>query len=176
MTETKTAPPRIYVACLAAYNNGDLHGAWIDCDQDAEEINKEIKAMLEQSPEEDAEEFAIHDFDEWQGIRLGEYESIDKVAELAALIIKHGKAFAVHYNHYGSDSNEETFDNSYQCECESETAFIRDLWEEDGRLAEIQKLGISDHWIDWEAIARDEFINSYWSEKVDRKTYIFSCI
>ena len=25
-----TEPPRIYVACLAAYNNGILHGAWIE--------------------------------------------------------------------------------------------------------------------------------------------------
>ena len=24
--------PRIYVACLAAYNNGILHGVWIDAD------------------------------------------------------------------------------------------------------------------------------------------------
>lgn len=24
--------PRIYVACLAAYNNGHLHGRWIDAD------------------------------------------------------------------------------------------------------------------------------------------------
>ena len=26
--------PRIYVACLAAYNNGHLHGAWIDAAQE----------------------------------------------------------------------------------------------------------------------------------------------
>ena len=25
-----TEQPRIYVACLAAYNNGILHGAWIE--------------------------------------------------------------------------------------------------------------------------------------------------
>jgi Antirestriction protein (ArdA) len=29
--------PRIYVACLAAYNNGRLHGEWIDADQPADE-------------------------------------------------------------------------------------------------------------------------------------------
>ncbi len=173
---TKTATPRIYAACLASYNNGDLYGAWVDCDQDAEGINKEIKAMLKLSPEEDAEEFAIHDFDNWQGIQLSEYENIDKVAELAALITKHGKAFAAHYNHYGAEATEETFDNSYQCESESETAFVRELWEENGRLREIENLGVSDHWIDWEAIARDEFVNSYYSEKVDNKVYVFSRI
>ena len=26
----QTEQPRIYVACLAAYNNGILHGAWIE--------------------------------------------------------------------------------------------------------------------------------------------------
>ena len=30
--------PRIYVACLAAYNNGRLHGRWIDADQSVEDI------------------------------------------------------------------------------------------------------------------------------------------
>jgi Antirestriction protein (ArdA) len=35
MTSTATliTEPRIYVACLAAYNNGYLHGAWIDAIQ-----------------------------------------------------------------------------------------------------------------------------------------------
>lgn len=173
---TKTATPRIYAACLASYNNGDLHGEWIECNQDAEQINSEIKAMLELSDEEDAEEFAIHDFDNWQGIQISEYESIDKVAELAALIIKHGKAFAAHYNHYGTEATEETFDNSYQCESESEAAFVRELWEENGRLKELEKLGVSDHWLDWDAIANDLFINSYYSEKADNKVYVFSRI
>jgi len=35
---TATDTPRIYVACLAAYNAGKLHGEWIDADQDAEAI------------------------------------------------------------------------------------------------------------------------------------------
>ena len=33
MTNVSDSNPRIYVACLAAYNNGYLHGAWIDADQ-----------------------------------------------------------------------------------------------------------------------------------------------
>lgn len=38
--------PRIYVACLAAYNNGILHGAWIDADQEPWAIWDAIRAML----------------------------------------------------------------------------------------------------------------------------------
>lgn len=31
-------PKKIYVACLAAYNNGYLHGEWIDATQDVDSI------------------------------------------------------------------------------------------------------------------------------------------
>ena len=50
---------QIYVADLAAYNNGKLHGIWIDATQSVDEIFDIIKTLLESSPEEDAEEFAI---------------------------------------------------------------------------------------------------------------------
>ena len=33
--------PRIYVACLAAYNNGCLHGRWIDATT-PDEIRREV--------------------------------------------------------------------------------------------------------------------------------------
>lgn len=42
----ETFNPKIYVACLAAYNNGILHGRWIDADQDADEIRAGIAEML----------------------------------------------------------------------------------------------------------------------------------
>lgn len=41
---------RIYAACLASYNNGCLHGAWIDAHQDVDSIRAEIDAMLRASP------------------------------------------------------------------------------------------------------------------------------
>ena len=55
--------PRIYCACLASYNNGDLHGDWIDLTNDttAEEIQERIDAILKASPAPDAEEWAFHD-------------------------------------------------------------------------------------------------------------------
>ena len=51
--------PRIYVACLAAYNSGCLHGRWIDATT-PDEIWEQVRAMLADSPEPDAEEWAIH--------------------------------------------------------------------------------------------------------------------
>jgi len=61
---------RIYVACLAAYNNGKLHGAWIDATQDIDDIQCQINQMLADSPEPDAEEYAIHDYEEFGGYVL----------------------------------------------------------------------------------------------------------
>ena len=33
--------PRIYVACVAAYNNGQLHGVWISVRDDADAVREE---------------------------------------------------------------------------------------------------------------------------------------
>ena len=42
----ETNPIRIYVACLAAYNNGHLHGRWIDATHGENHIHTQVKAML----------------------------------------------------------------------------------------------------------------------------------
>lgn len=48
----QTGEFRIYAACLAAYNSGRLHGAWIDLDgKDAAAVFTEINDMLARSPE-----------------------------------------------------------------------------------------------------------------------------
>ena len=55
--------PAIYVADLAAYNNGILHGVWIDATQDIEDIWQAVREMLKATPlEEVADEWAIHDY------------------------------------------------------------------------------------------------------------------
>ena len=41
-----TTSPRIYAACLASYNNGVLHGLWIDASTDLDAMQAEINAML----------------------------------------------------------------------------------------------------------------------------------
>ena len=79
-------PPRIYVACLAAYNNGRLHGRWIDASQGEEAISDAVQVMLADSPEPDAEEWAIHDYEGFHGCRISEYAGIERVAALAEFI------------------------------------------------------------------------------------------
>ena len=71
---------RIYVADLAAYNNGILHGVWIDATQDIDDIQEQINDMLASSPEEDAEEYAIRDDEGFAGVNWHRYGSIPLAA------------------------------------------------------------------------------------------------
>src|SRR6266849_3316457 len=41
---------RFYAACLASYNAGRLHGAWIDASTDVDEMQAAINKMLRASP------------------------------------------------------------------------------------------------------------------------------
>ena len=75
---------KLYAACLASYNAGRLHGAWIAASTDADEMREAIAAMLAASPTPDAEEWAIHDYDDFPN--MGEYPDLEAVAELADLI------------------------------------------------------------------------------------------
>jgi len=82
---------RIYVAYLAAYNNGILHGAWLDAEQGVDTLNADIVAMLAASPNAGAEEWAIHDYEGFEGVHIAEYEGIDGVASMGDFIGEHGK-------------------------------------------------------------------------------------
>lgn len=84
---------QIYVADLAAYNAGILHGCWLDATQGADGIWEEISQMLAQTPlkNEVAEEFAIHDYEGFGKLNLHEYTSIEKVAEYAEFIEEYGE-------------------------------------------------------------------------------------
>ena len=46
--------------------------------------------ILAKSPIPDAEEWAIHDHEGFAFIRINEYDSFERVAELAAFIAEHG--------------------------------------------------------------------------------------
>lgn len=95
--------PRIYVASLSDYNAGRLHGTWIDAAQEPEPIESEIARMLAGSPEPIAEEWAIHDYEGFHGLRLSEYEPIERLSRIARGIAEHGPAFAAWVNHTGTD-------------------------------------------------------------------------
>ena len=86
--------PQIYIASLADYSAGRLHGAWVDAAQEPDELAADADAILKTSSEPWAEEYAIHDYEGFGPLRLGEYESLETVSLIANGIAEHGPAFA----------------------------------------------------------------------------------
>ena len=87
---TEKLKPRIHVACLAAYNNGWLHGVWIDVEDDADAVRDATNAMLKASPVAGAEEYAIHDHEGFGGVEIAEYAGVDKVVAIASFLREGG--------------------------------------------------------------------------------------
>jgi antirestriction protein len=166
--------PRIYVADLAAYNQGLARGVWIDAAQDADDIRAEIEAMLEGSPVPGAEEAVIHDSEGFGEIQIGESEDIDKVAEIAALIKEHGELFAALVSHMGGlrylDEAVEAMQENYRGEYDSLADWAEKFAEETGAPPETYLA-----YIDWERVGRDaELGGDIFTVDLDGKTHVFS--
>ncbi len=146
-----TVNPRIYVACLAAYNNGHLHGNWIDATQEEDEINQEISEMLKKSPIEDAEEWAIHDFEGFEGVSISESTGIEDIVNYAAFIAEHGELGGAVLSNFGDnlDDAATAFEN-HAGEYKSLADFAEELTESSIEVP--QSLAI---YIDYESMAKD---------------------
>lgn len=61
ITDRHPDAPALWVGCLAAYNAGTLHGAWVQASSDPAEMYEAIGEILAASPEPHAEEWEIMD-------------------------------------------------------------------------------------------------------------------
>ena len=158
---TPTAPTqaseiRIYVACLAAYNNGHLHGRWIDATQGEDHIWTETRAMLAASPIPNAEEWAIHDYEGFGAGTVQEYSSFETVAELAGFIEEHDELGTALIEYFCGDLDQaKAALEDYSGEHDSLADFAEELHRETG--SEIPTA--LEHYIDWEAMGKDMELN-----------------
>lgn len=143
---------RIYVACLAAYNNGKLHGAWIDATQDLDDIQDQINQMLDESPEEDAEEYAIHDYEGFGGYGLSEYEGIPSVHEIACFIEEYPDLAGELLSHFGGSLEDarKAMEDSYSGCYKSLADYAEELTEGTSQIPENLA-----YYIDYERMGRD---------------------
>ncbi len=143
---------RIYVACLASYNAGYLHGVWIDAAQDLEDIQKCVNDMLSKSPVEDAEEYAIHDYEGFGGYGLGEYEGLETAHEIACFIEEHGEIAGDLLNHFGGslDDARKAIEENYQGCYKSLGDYAQELTEDTSQIPENLQ-----YYIDYERMGRD---------------------
>ena len=142
---------RIYVADLAAYNNGKLHGVWINATDDLDDIWAQINEMLASSPEGFAEEYAIHDHEGFDGYSLGEYEGIEAVHEVACFIEEYPDFAGELLNHFSDLDEARSMAEDNYCGCYSSIAdYAQELTEGTGEIP--QHL---EHYIDYESMGRD---------------------
>lgn len=158
--ETERKPsPAIYVASLADYNNGVLHGKWIDAAREPWEIQADINDILDSSREPAAEEWAIHDYEQFGSWRVQEYDSIEMVSRIAKAIRKHSYGFSAWLSIF--DHPPDTFDSfhdDYLGHYDSVEDYVEQMADELGYEAEIDKLPsyLREYVrIDYAAIARD---------------------
>ena len=113
--------PRIYVADLAAYNSGILHGVWIDVDgKDVDDIQAEIDAMLEASPDPYAEECAIHDWEGLAALNLSEFLELERIVKYCDLVSELEADIV--------DAALDTFGADYVLEADDPAEFISDRY------------------------------------------------
>ena len=152
---------RIYVACLSSYNNGWLHGKWIDATQGVDHINEEVQTMLKESPvtreyDEIAEEWAIHDY-ELGGVRIDEWESFERVADIGELLSSGEYPVSViehvigENQDAGIDEIRDILQESYLGEYEDGAAYAQQFCQETGSdVAEWLE-----SYVDYQSMARD---------------------
>jgi len=172
--------PRIYVASLSEYNAGRLHGTWIDADQDDEALGADIQAMLEASHEPIAEEWAIHDYEGFGPLRLGEYEDLATIAKVGRGIAEYGPAYAhwASITGLGDPDELDRFENVYYGHAESVVAYAEELLDDLGYFDLIER-ALPEYiqpyvTLDVEGFARDlEFSGDITTSKGDGGVYVF---
>jgi len=174
-TSQTATSPRIYVACLAAYNAGRLHGRWIDADQPADDIHNDVNDMLASSPEPLAEEWAIHDYEGFGALRLCEWESFDRVSAIAAGIAEHGSAFGawLSYDSSRDPADLQAFEDAYMGEWDSLRAYAEDFAESTGLYDMAEKAGSQYVTVDIDSLERDLDIEMYTVQSDNFTVYVF---
>lgn len=156
--------PSIYVACLASYNNGYLHGKWINAAQDRDLVWDEINDMLKDSPVtklygEIAEEWAIHDFEGFNGYRVDEWHNIEEICEIANVLANecNGELIIEILDHLGSGTTieraKEFLEDNYAGVHKDLEDFAYSFFDECYGIDSIPKQLM--HYVNFEAMGRD---------------------
>lgn len=167
-----TTAPKIYVASLSDYNNGILHGRWIDCDKDADWMRAEIADMLRGShypnvtvehPETgemvpSAEEYAIHDS---EGLPFtGEHIDLDRIAEYMETIddLNDSEIEAFHAwieNDSDREIDVDSFRDQYRGCWDTLEDYVQNYWEECSEFKGDSQWWHPTNYIDWDRMGND---------------------
>jgi antirestriction protein len=124
--------PKVYIADLAAYNEGKLVGEWIDLSDynDGSEVMDEISNLLKKWSKkagEEREEYAVHDYENFASNLYSEYmgeESFDKVIKAYKVSEEKGipaDVIGTIMREYNPDDIEEWIDEHYEGQFDNDT-------------------------------------------------------
>jgi antirestriction protein len=153
--------PKVWIASLSDYNAGHLHGAWVEADQEPDDIWAGVNEVLRTSRIPGAEEWAVFDYEGFGALKLSEYESVERISRLGRGIAEHGEAFAAFAALLGDSEDEllQRFEDSYLGHWESLTAYAEDYMQNcglDDLLDEHVPQSLRPYvTVDAEALARD---------------------
>ncbi|ABO47128.1 antirestriction protein ArdA [Francisella tularensis] len=166
---TTNYEPKIHTACLASYNNGFLYGKWIDANQDVSALEEEIQEILADSPMPDAEEWAIHDYEDFDNLGLSEYESLETISQVAQNIVEHGELFIEAYRYTNNiDEAIEMINDRFIGLYDS----VEDYAEETTDISSIPEY--LRYYIDFESLARDiELSGDIKTFEIDNQIAVF---
>lgn len=142
--------PRIYVGTYAKYNDGNLHGAWLDLEQysDKEEFHA---ACLELHSDEADPELMFQD---WEGIPDGmvsECHLDEEVFDWLELDEKDREILSAYREHIDQTGSIEDAMDSYRGTYDNATDYAEEFY-----AADISKLSTTiQNFIDWEAAVRE---------------------
>ena len=150
--KTEDNTPQIYVACLSSYNAGQLHGSWIEPATDKAELLGQIDKVLKTSPMPDAEEWAIHDYNDFPN--LGEYPGLDNIIKVQEAIDEHEADIVKGFLSNWSLEDLDHIGDAYYGKYDSFTEFAQQYAEDtiEGLSANDSTLA---RYFDWEAFERD---------------------
>ena len=174
--EPERRPPSIYVASLSDYNNGRLHGVWIDATIPLGDMWAATHDMLAQSSVPGAEEIAVHDHTDFGPWQPGEYTALETVHRVAAGIVEHGPAFAAWADYIGAsdDDLEERFEDAYRGEWSSVHEYAQELVNDLGVRIQVDPPAWA-HYVSFDtaALARDLEYDLHVADSADGGVYIF---
>ncbi|MGD0082034.1 MAG: antirestriction protein ArdA [Acidimicrobiales bacterium] len=171
--------PKVWIASLSDYNAGHLHGAWVEADQEPDDIWAGINEVLRSSKEPGAEEWAVFDYEGFGPLRLSEYETVERISRLGRGIGEHGEAFAAFANFLGGeDELLDQFEDCYSGQWESAVDCVEEFLEDAGidRILDDAVPGYLRDYVrvDTEALARDmEFEGSLLSVETEGGVFLF---
>lgn len=180
MTTTTTRPQAIatgcpavgvYVACLASYNAGRLHGAWVDLEecQDVDDLQEAINWVLRHSPEPGAEEWAVHDSCGLPGyLSRTEWPELTQLIEWAQAAAELSdadelEAYRIECDNQGETITIDAFRDVYRGVYASGEDYAQELAEELGNIP--ANAGWPAYCIDWEAAWRELTFDGYREER-----------